>query len=258
MNHRCHDYYPFGFIHFVENPIGKPFRIAPANIPVWMLSAGQQWILLQRTPNPDHFFDEFQTQPNLSVLIPGARLHHVLLHFRAEFDPPAHRARRARTRASISASGRAEAGFRRCSAIRCSTTASSDAGSPASSSSSARRTSACRCPTVSKGNSARTSLKLMIANYHACAMPQAPASHPPRSRECAAGAHDEVPLDPSPREPARVAGLPSIGARGGQPVFLPAVVINGGERVAVQNPMLAPPSTGSVMPVTNRAAGEAR
>jgi hypothetical protein len=76
-----------------------------------MTAAIQERVFGQRIPHADNLLDKFQPESGLPAFILSGGFRHILLHFRAELDPPVHLANRERRRVFISSSGTAESGF---------------------------------------------------------------------------------------------------------------------------------------------------
>ena len=99
------------FDYFIHDAVREAVGVTPANVLPGMTAAIEQRIFCERVPNADNFFDKLRTKSRLPGLISGSGFRHILLHFRAELDPPLHRTKRERRRAFISSSGTAVAGF---------------------------------------------------------------------------------------------------------------------------------------------------
>jgi len=112
MENRRHDHRLPGFQYFVDHAVREAVGIAPAHVLSRMTTGIEKGIFGQCIPYLDNFLDEFRPESGLPAFIPSGGFRHILLHFRAELDPPVHFAKRERRRAFISSSGTAESGFR--------------------------------------------------------------------------------------------------------------------------------------------------
>lgn len=157
-----HDHRSSRFDYLIDHSIRKPARISPTNVLGAMPAGVQERIFGQRVPHSDYLLHKFSPQSRLAGVVPGRGFRYIALHFGTKLDAPTHFPGRTRNRAFISSKDRAEPGLRRWASSRPSTVASSSADNPVSSNSRARRTRICRSDTVSAGNSANTSLKLMM------------------------------------------------------------------------------------------------
>ena len=148
------------FVHFIDDPVGKPVRVTPANVLRGMSAAVEERVSGQRLPDGYDFFHEFRAQALATLFIPLGSMGHVLLDLRREADLPAHSKRR-RKRAFMSSMDTAASGSCRSFSSRSSTMLSSRGLRGDSSTSNALRITICRCSNVSAGSSSKTSAKLI-------------------------------------------------------------------------------------------------
>jgi hypothetical protein len=161
MQHGRHNDGIVCFDYFVDHSIGESVGVTPADVLPRMSATLQHWVRRQFIKHPDDLLAELGAQAGLLRVISLGRLTYVGLDFWTKQHPPFHGLYWRRSRCFISSRDIDESGLARWSARRDSTRASSMAGSPLSSSSTARRISNWRCSNVSDGNSSSTSAKLM-------------------------------------------------------------------------------------------------
>lgn len=137
MQDGCDDNQVFVLTQFVNDPVGKTIRIAPADVFDWLPATTKQRVLGKPVSDLDHLLDKRRAQTRLLRFLPRGGLGHIFLHLRPELDPPLHLAKRERSRSFMVSSESAESGFRRCSSSRCATNSSSAGDMPGSSKSSA-------------------------------------------------------------------------------------------------------------------------
>ena len=85
---RRNNYGAFGLVYFIDNAIWKAVGITPVDVLGGMSAATKLWIIGQRFPNMDDFFDKFDPKCGLACLIPRGGFGYISFDFGAEFDTP--------------------------------------------------------------------------------------------------------------------------------------------------------------------------
>ena len=109
VQHSRHSHCLAGFIDFLDDAVGKPFRITPSEVLDGMSAAVEQRVFCQGIPHADDVLDELRSESRLPGFLPIGRFGNVQLDLRCELDAPVHWRWRERSRAFISSSAMAEA-----------------------------------------------------------------------------------------------------------------------------------------------------